>query len=302
MARKSLILAILLAGTASAGLALAVLLSIGPPPVSPVAEGGGGDVGRGKIVFTAGGCLNCHAPAPESGIDMALPAGGQALKTPLGSFYPPNLTPDPQTGLGRWRFTDFSAAMKDGRRPDGAPYYPAFPYTSYRHISDQDLADLWAYLKALPAVENAVPAHTVPLAEMIRPLIGPWQRLALGPRPMPPDPARSEAWNRGAYLVQGLGHCGECHTPRNLLMVMEGDAFLAGARHPEGGGRVPGLGRLIARERFKDAEDLGLALRFGETLGYEDMSSGGMGKVQENLGKLPEEDTAAIAEFLLSLD
>lgn len=302
MGRKSLILAIVIAGAALVALGFSVLLSIGPPPASPVVQGEGGDVRRGERVFLAGGCLNCHAPAPESGVDKNLPAGGAALKTPIGSFYPPNLTPDPRTGLGRWSFADFSAAMKDGRRPDGGFYYPAFPYTSFRHINDRDLADLWAYLKALPAVENAAPAHSVPLAEFMRPLIGPWQRLAFSPPAYPPDPAKSEAWNRGAYLVQGPGHCGECHTPRGLLLVMDDSAFVAGGRHPESGGRVPGLRRLIMRERFKDAEDLGLALRFGETLGYEDMSAGGMGKVQENLGKLPEEDVAAIAEFLASLD
>ena len=121
-------------------------------------------------------------------------------------------------------------------------------------------------------------------------------------RAVPEDPARSEAWNRGAYLVQGPGHCGECHTPRNIFMAMRPDVFLSGGPHPEGKGKVPSLRGLIGRKRFKDVDDLTFALRFGETLGYEDMSAGGMGKIQANLGMLPDEDVRAIATFLASLE
>src|SRR5690606_20136943 len=115
------------------------------------------------------------------------------------------------------------------------------------------------------------------------------------------DPSQSETWNLGAYLVAGPGHCSECHTPRNFLMIPKAGQWLAGGPHPEGEGKVPSLRDLVGRERYKDAADLDSALRFGEMFGYDKLSSGGMGSVQTNLSKLPEADTKAIAEYLVSL-
>jgi len=291
-----------LAAVAVAAVALALWIgapgkggAVALPSHTPDAENGG-------RLFIAGGCLSCHAPAAGSGFDAALPAGGTPLKSPVGSFYPPNITPDRETGIGAWSDAEFVTAMRDGVSPGGAHYFPTFPYTSFRHMTATDLIDLKAYLFTLEPVRNPSMSSEIPLEPMARAFLGPWKWIGLTERAVPEDPARSDAWNRGAYLVQGPGHCGECHTPRNLFMATRPEAFLAGGPHPEGKGKVPSLRRLIERERFKDVDDLTFALRFGEAMGYEDMSSGGMRKVQANLGRLPEEDVRAIATFLVSLE
>lgn len=287
-----------------AGAAATLVLWIGAPgedgPLALPAHAG--DAENGKRLYIAGGCLACHAPAESSGIEATLPAGGTPLKTPIGAFYPPNITPDAETGIGAWSDRDFVRAMHEGVSPGRRHYFPAFPYTSYRNMSFADLIDLKAYLFTLDAARNPARPHDIPIEPLARAFVGPWKWMGMSERAIPDDPARSEAWNRGAYLVQGPGHCGECHTPRNILMAWRADAFLAGGPHPEGKGKVPSLRGLIARERFKDVDDLVLVFQFGEVLGYEDMSEGGMGKVRANLAKLPEDELRAIAAFLVSLE
>jgi len=294
----------LILALAAVAIATALVLWLGAP-------GKGGAVAlpshtpdpeNGWRLFLAGGCLSCHAPAGSSGIDAALPAGGMPLATPLGAFHPPNITPDRETGIGAWSDAEFVTAMREGVSPGGQHYFPAFPYTSFQHMTVTDLLDLKAHLFTLEPARNPSMSSEIPLEPVARLFLGPWKWIGLTERAVPEDPARSEAWNRGAYLVQGPGHCGECHTPRNLFMATRPEAFLAGGPHPEGKGKVPSLRGLIRRERFKDVDDLTFALRFGEAMGYEDMSSGGMGKVQASLGKLPEEDVRAIATFLVSLE
>lgn len=281
--------------------ALAVLFAADREDV-PVLPAHQPDIDNGRTMFLAGGCLSCHAPAEGSGIDPSLPAGGAPLATPLGAVYSPNITPDRATGLGGWTAAQFVLAMRAGVSPRRGHLLPAFPYPSYRHMTDGDLLDLWAYLGTLDAVAAAPAGRDAVLLRLGRPFVGVWKQLALGSPAVAADPARGEAWNRGAYLVQGPGHCGECHTPRDLLLAMDETRFLAGGPHPEGKGRVPSLRGLVARGRYKDAGDLVSALRFGEMLGYENMSSGGMGKVQDNLGRMPEEDVRAIAAFLVTLE
>jgi mono/diheme cytochrome c family protein len=136
---------------------------------------------------------------------------------------------------------------------------------------------------------------------LARRTVGLWKRLAFRNPEFRPDPARSAAWNRGAYLVHGPGHCGECHTPRNFLMVRDDTRWLEGGPHPRGEGQVPSLRDLLGRKRYADVADLELALQYGETLGYDKLSSGGMAEVQISLGRLPEVDLQAISEYLLSL-
>jgi mono/diheme cytochrome c family protein len=255
-------------------------------------------------MFHAGSCGTCHRAGggkagPAHG--PALPTGGAPLKTPVGTFFPGNLTPDPATGLGRFTESDFVDAMTRGLSPDGRHYFPAFPYASYRGMSTADLLDLYSYLRSLPAVSSPGRLPTVPLAPLARRGVGLWKRLAFAsPAPGPPAGA-SPVVARGAYLVEGIGHCGECHTPRNLFMVSDRSRLLAGAPHPAGEGIVPSLDGLVARGKYKDAADLASALRDGETLGYDHLSSGGMGAIQENLSKLPENDLRAIAEYLADL-
>lgn len=195
---------------------------------------------RGRYVFDAGGCAGCHTPKAdrEAGI---LGAGGRALKTPFGTFYSPNVTPDPQTGIGRWTEADFRRALHDGRAPGGSAYFPAFPFTSYSAMTDADAADLWAYMKTLPAVARANRPHDVapPFGWRLSARI--WQWLFFTPGRFTPDPARTAAENRGAYLVGVLGHCGECHTPRDSLGVLDRTRPFAGTGADAHGEAVPNI-------------------------------------------------------------
>jgi mono/diheme cytochrome c family protein len=220
----------------------------------------------------------------------------------VGTFWPGNLTPDAETGLGGWTAEQFVDAMTRGVSPDRRHYFPAFPYTSFRNMRVEDLLDLWAYLNALEPVHSPGHAAEIPMIGLARRAVGLWNRLALDESGFHPDPERGEAWNRGAYLVNGPGHCGECHTPRNALMIPDEKRAFAGGPHPRGDeGKVPSLLDLEGRGRYSGVSDLTLALQYGETLGYEKLSSGGMAEIQMNLAMLPEDDLRAIAEYLLSL-
>lgn len=260
------------------------------------------DAKNGERLYHASGCHSCHLPAKDNTtIDAALPAGGAPLHTPVGTLYPPNITPDPETGIGQWSDIEFVNAMQKGIGRDGGHLIPAFPYTSYAHMRMEDVLDIKAYLATLPAVKNAVPPHSVFALPIVRRGLGAWKIIGLDETKTAADPAQSEGWNRGKYLVDGPGHCNECHTPRTIFMTSKTSAYLAGGPHPEGDGNVPSLRGLIERKRYKDAADLASALEFGEVMGYDKMSSGGMGKVQTNMSKLPAEDRMAIAEYLTSL-
>jgi mono/diheme cytochrome c family protein len=258
------------------------------------------DSANGEMLYHAGGCFACHHP-PSGTDDSGLPTGEAAFSTPIGTLYPGNITPDPDTGIGRWTAEEFLDAMTDGVSPDHRHYFPAFPYTSYRNMRVEDLLDLRAYLSSVPAVQSSRRDADVPVIGLARRTIGLWKRFAFRGRTFRPDPDRDAVWNRGAYLVQGPGHCGECHTPRNALMILDDSRQLEGGPHPRGEGHVPSLRNLIDRGRYADAADLTLALQFGETLGYDKLSSGGMAAVQMNLARLPEDDLRAISEYVVSL-
>ena len=260
------------------------------------------DPANGERLYNAGGCRTCHKPGPElKEIDQNLPAGGFPLKTPIGTLYPPNITPDPETGLGQWTDLQFVNAMQRGISPEGRHYIPAFPYTSYAKMRIEDVLDLKAYLATLAPVK-APRSGSGPLDFVVRRGTGLWKWIGLDTTPWQPDPARSESWNRGSYLVNGPGHCAECHTPRTLLMARDTARDFAGGPHPEGTGKVPSLRNLVGRGRYQDARDIASALKHGEAFGYEDISSGGMAQVQMNIAKLPDTDIAAIAEYLVSLE
>lgn len=258
------------------------------------------DLANGEVLFHAGGCMACHNP-PSGTDNPGLPTGGAPFSTPFGTIYPGDLTPDPDTGLGRWTAEEFVDAMTEGVSPGHRHYFPAFPYTSYRNMRIEDLLDLRAYLMSFPPVRSSQRDADVPMVWLARRAMGLWKRFAFRARTFEPDPARDAAWNRGAYLVQGPGHCGECHTPRNAFMILDNTRPLEGGPHPSGEGHVPSLRDLVGRGRYADVADLTLALRFGETLGYDKLSSGGMAKIQMNLAQLPEDDLRAISEYLLSL-
>jgi mono/diheme cytochrome c family protein len=186
-----------------------------------------GDAKRGEYLSKAGGCIGCHT---EMRKDAQPFAGGRALKTPFGTFYGPNITPDPTAGIGSWKETDFIRAMREGKRPDGANYFPAFPYSSFTRISDADLRDLWAYLRSLQPSAQPSKEHELGFFYRWRFLVTFWKWLFFDAGPLAPDPAKSEQLNRGRYLVDALGHCGECHTPRNFLGGPKKARYLGGAK------------------------------------------------------------------------
>ena len=190
-----------------------------------------GDAKRGEYLSKAGGCLGCHTVEQKDGSDKPVPyAGGRALSTPFGTFYGPNITPHPEAGIGRWSDADFMRAMREGKRPDGANYFPAFPYPSFTLISDADLRDLWAYLRSLPPSSRPSEPHDLGFLYRWRFSVAIWKWLFFTPGPLAADPAKGAQLNRGAYLVRALGHCGECHTPRNFMGGPKHDRFLAGAK------------------------------------------------------------------------
>ncbi len=266
-----------------------------PLPASAIPAAYRPDVKNGKVMYDAGGCISCHRGI---GPDVDKPAGGRKLKVPGDVLFPPNITPDRQTGIGAWTQIRFLNAMKRGLSPDNNHYIPAFPYTSYAWMKTKDILDLFAYLKTLPPVRNRVEKKLFRLGRFA---LAFWKWLALPGHEFRPVPGKSAQWNRGAYLVLGPGHCAECHTPRNGLMLLNRARWLAGGPHPAEKGKVPSLRNLIGRKRYKDADDIYNALKYGEALGYEDISSGGMGEVQENLSRLPNADLKAIAIYLASL-
>ena len=260
------------------------------------------DLANGQLLFNIGGCISCHKPGKDqAGADPLLPSGGFPLKTPIGTFYPRNLTPDKDTGIGGWSDIEFVNAVQRGISPGGYHYIPALPYTSYAAMKVEDVLDIRAYLASLKPVVAAPRAPDLPLAFFIRRGLGLWKYAGLDTTPWVPDAAQSAEWNRGSYLVNGPGHCQECHTPRTLVMSRNTSKPFAGGPHPEGDGKVPSLRDLTGRKRYKDVADLASALQFGETLGFDKLASGGMGSVQTNISKLPEADIKAIAEYLVSL-
>ena len=190
-----------------------------------------GDAKRGEYLAKAGGCIGCHTEDKKDAVPFA---GGRALKSPFGTFYGPNITPHPEAGIGRWTEADFVRAMRQGERPDGKNYFPAFPYTSFTRIVDRDLRDLWAYLRTLAPSPRANQEHQMRFPFGWRFLVTFWKWFFFTPGPFTKLPGLSDIADRGAYLVQALGHCGECHTPRNFLGGPKTSRFLAGGKGPDG--------------------------------------------------------------------
>lgn len=255
-----------------------------------------GDAKRGAYLAKAAGCVGCHT---ETKKDATSYAGGRALKTPFGVFYGPNITPHPSAGLGRWSEADFVRAMRLGLRPDGAHYFPAFPYPSFTHIVDADLRDLWAYLRTLPPSARANQAHDLRFPFGWRFLVAGWKWLFFSPGPFSADQKRTPLLQRGAYLVEALGHCGECHTARNFLGGPKRDRALAGAAKGPEGDRMPNL-TPAKLKKWSDAELKGF-LQTGLTPDG-DVVGETMGEVIRNTtAELGAEDLAAMIAFLRSL-
>ena len=251
---------------------------------------------NGKEMLYAGGCASCHATPGQD--DRLKLGGGLGLKSPFGTFYAPNISPDPNDGIGNWSEADFVTAMQKGTSPDGRHYYPAFPYTSYQRMRIEDVRDLFAHIKTLPEVQGKVRDHDVPFPFNVRRTLGGWKFLFLDGKPFQPAPSRSAQWNRGAYLVNGPGHCAECHSPRNPLGGIVARQRFAGGPNPEGEGWVPN----ITQQALGDysAEDIALLLETGRSPDGEALG-GAMIPVIRNTSQLSEESRAAMAAYVKAL-
>ncbi|ANG63881.1 hypothetical protein A8C75_16285 [Marinobacterium aestuarii] len=248
---------------------------------------------RGRLVAAAGDCVVCHTD-----LEGAENVGGRAFDTPFGTLYSTNLTPDEDTGIGRWSFEAFDRAMRQGISRDGRNLYPAFPYTAFAKISESDMQALYAYLMAQPAVRSETPQPEMSFPFSYRPLMAGWNTLFHDPSPFQPDPARSELWNRGAYLAEGLGHCSACHTPRNAMGAEKSGAdYFSGALVD--GWEAPALNSLSKAPVPWTEDALYDYLRFGAS-DMHGVAAGPMAPVVAGLAELPEQDVRAIAHYVAS--
>ena len=253
------------------------------------------DARRGAYLAKAADCIGCHTEEKPGAMPFA---GGRALTTPFGTFYGSNITPDEKNGIGRWTEADFFRAMHEGTSPDGRPYYPAFPYPSFTKITDDDLRDLWAYLRSLPPSARENHPHDLRFPFRWRSLVFVWKRLFFTPGRFAGAPAATPVLNRGAYLVQALGHCGECHTPRNVFGAPKKDRYLAGGTGPDGK-KVPNL----TPTRLAKISDEGLRdLLTSGTYPDGDQPAEAMAEVIRNTtSQLTPHDLDAMIAYLRSL-
>ncbi|TIR25735.1 MAG: c-type cytochrome [Mesorhizobium sp.] len=288
--------AIVLGGAAAAaGWALSAPVRL---DAGAIARLGPGDAAKGKRIFYAGGCTSCHSKPGAQGDARLQLAGGLELKTPFGTFVPPNISQDRNDGIGAWSEEDFANAMLKGVSPSGEHFYPAFPYASYARMKPADIADLYAFMKTLPAVAGKAPDHKLSFPFTIRRGIGLWKLLYLSPEPVIalPDGTPDKVL-AGRYLVEGPGHCGECHTPRDFAGGVKKGEWLAGAVAAEGSGIVPDI--TPDGKSIKDWSEADIAnyLETGFTPDFDSVG-GAMVEVQKNMAQLTADDRAAIAAYL----
>src|SRR5438067_1479056 len=249
-------------------------------------------IARGRQLSALGDCAVCHTGA--SGV---LNAGGRALETPFGTIYSTNITPDVDTGIGAWSYPAFERAMREGIHRDGRHLYPAFPYTHFARTTDADLQALYAYLMAQAPVRSDIPRNRLAFPFNLRPLMAGWNALFHQPDVFQSDPSKSEIWNRGAYLVEGLGHCSACHSPRNALGAEKQNAYLAGGFAE--GWEAPALSSLSQAPIPWSENELYVYLRTGESR-FHGVAAGPMAPVVKELMALPDQDIRAMAVYLAS--
>lgn len=258
-----------------------------------------GDRERGAYVARLSGCMTCHTDLKGRGAPYA---GGRVLKTPFGTFHVPNITPDRETGIGDWSEGDFIRAMTRGIAPDGSHYYPAFPYTSYTRMKGRDLIDLKAHLDSLPPVRNKVRDHDLRFPYNMRIALGVWKLLFFDRQPYRDAAEKSASWNRGAYIVTGPAHCGECHTARNFFGATGENFALAGTRKGPDGKHVPNITphprQGIGAWR---AEQVVTLLKDGTLPDNDEVEGDMLDMVEYGSAYWRDEDRRAVAEYLLSL-
>jgi mono/diheme cytochrome c family protein len=293
---RKFILTVLILGAIGA---VAFYVLTEPERASPAdIASGDADLANGKTVFFAGGCASCHATPDQA--DQLLLGGGLAIESPVGAFVAPNISPHQEKGIGAWTDEQFATALLKGTSPSGEHYYPAFPYTTYQHAAPADIRDLLAFIRTLTPSDNTPAAHQFPFdLAPVRRGMGLWKRLYLDGTPLAPVNGESTELNRGRYLVEALGHCAECHSPREVT-----GAIVAGKRNAGGimpnGDRAPNLTAGKGGLGDWSEEDLTFFLTDGTTP-EGDVVGGEMGAVIKNMAELSEGDRQAIALYLKSL-
>ena len=259
-----------------------------------------GNAAKGKQVYAVGGCNSCHSAdwAKDEAKDIL--KGGKHFETPFGTFIAPNISPDKAAGIGEWTLIDFANAMQKGVSPKGKHYYPAFPYTSYQRMTNEDVADLFAYMKSLPADTTASQAHEVGFPFNIRRGLGLWKLVFMKSGEIENLETADAAVLRGQYLVEGAGHCGECHTRRNFLGGSEFSNWLAGGPNPDGPGFIPNITAHETGLASWSADEIAEYLNSGFTPEF-DVVGGSMVSVVENTALISAEDRAAVAAYLKAI-
>ena len=287
---------VLCGAAVAGGIAAAAALAAWPVGTSPGSINLEGDVDRGAYLARASGCIACHTNFAAGGKPLA---GGAALETPFGVFHPPNITTDPDAGIGNWTVQDFAKAVRQGISPEGEPYYPVFTYPFYARFTDQQIADLWAAFQTVAPVAEAAPAHEVTFPFDQRWGLKLWRAAYLQEPATDPVDGRGDLWNRGRELVRGAAHCGACHTDRNIAGARIVEAALAGSNDLPGGGKAPSIRSGTLKADGWTVSSLAYALRTGTTPSG-DSFGGSMGEVvRQGTRFLTDTDRQAIATYLL---
>ncbi|MGH6989009.1 MAG: c-type cytochrome [Stellaceae bacterium] len=278
--------------------ALALAISLVLSAAAAFAVTGSDAVKRGEYLFRAADCTSCHTDSAHKG---AFLAGGPALKTPFGVFYAPNITPDPRFGIGAWSETDFRRALRQGIGRRGQYLYPVFPYPSFTHMTDRDIADLYAYLRTVKPVAKPSRQSKIKPPFNWRFLLTFWRLLYFDEGPLPATPTRSAEWRRGRYLAEAVAHCQECHTPRNFMGGRDESMAYSGNPHGPDGQDAPNItpdpSSGIGGWSVADITQL---LTDGQTPDFDFVGSG-MAEVVKGTGALIPADRHAIAVYIKSL-
>ena len=251
------------------------------------------DLQNGERVFWTTGCASCHAPEGARGRDRLLLSGGQKFVSAFGTFLAPNISSDPVQGIGGWSLEEFVHAVQDGVLPDGSHEFPAMPYVAYSGMAPQDVVDLKSYIDRLPASGAVSLPHEVGFPFNIRRALGGWKVLFASDHYVMQGDLSAEV-SRGRYIVESMAHCGECHTPRNVLGGLRRGAWLGGAATPDGKGRVPNITPGVldwSRDEVFDYLTTGFTPEF-------DVVGGLMAHVVDNMAQLPEADVWSIVAYL----
>lgn len=258
------------------------------------------DLAHGREVFFAGGCTSCHAPAGATGDARLILSGGAPLKSDFGTFHAPNISSHPEAGIGAWTLAEFGDAMTRGVGREGEHLYPSFPYGSYVRMTPKDINDLYGFMKTLPASDAVAPPHELGFPFNQRLVLGGWKFLFFTDDPRVELADASDMVRRGQYLVEGPGHCGECHTPRNALGGFLSDQWLAGGPNPEGEGSIPNITPGSKSMGSWSEGDIVTYLESGFTPDYDSVG-GSMVEVQKNMAELTAADREAIAAYLKAI-